>query len=82
LVVTVREADIETAPVPMLRSLEPAKVKSAFHAWVLFPNSVTGEPLVLLRTTGPIPLMVSGPVPMAVLVFRLVVPSFRVVPPL
>ena len=45
--VTVRLALMVTAPVPRLRSLGPAKVKSTFQFWALLVESVIAVPLVL-----------------------------------
>ena len=44
-----------TAPVPRFKSYGPAKVKSAFQAWVLLVESVTVAPLVLPNVPPVVP---------------------------
>ena len=76
--VTVRVAPSDTAPVPRLRSLMPANVKSPDQVWALFDDSVIAPPLVLPSVP---PAMTSGPVPIAVAELRLRPPAFKVVVP-
>ena len=77
--VTVREAFMVTAPVPIFRSLLPAKVKFPFQLSALLLVMVFALPLVL--SSAP-PLMVSVPVPSAVALLSASVPALTVVAPL
>ena len=77
--VTVREAFIVTAPVPIFRSFVELKVKSPFQFCALLFVSVMFAPLVLPRVPE---TMVKAPVPSAVALLIASVPLRSVVPPL
>ena len=78
MTVTVRLLLMVTAPVPRLRSLVPAKVKSAFQFCALFVESVIAAPLVLPIVP---PEIVNTPVPRAAALLMLSCPAESVVPP-
>jgi hypothetical protein len=77
--VTVREAFIVTAPVPMFRFFVPAKVKLPFQFCALLFVRVMLPALVLSSVP---PVMVSVPVPIAVAWLSTRVPALTVVAPL
>ena len=77
--VTVRLLLMVTAPVPRLRSLLPAKVKSPLQFCALLVESVMAPPLVLPIVP---PEIVKAPLPRAEALLRLSCPAESVVPPL
>ena len=78
VMVTEREAFMETAPVPKLKSFDPTNSKSAFQFWAFNADRTTVEPLVLLRVP---PLMEKVPLPSALALLRFRVPLFKTPPP-
>ncbi len=76
--VTVRLLLMATAPVPRLRLLAPANVKSPPQVCALLVESVIAAPLVLPIVP---PEIVNAPVPRAAALLMLSCPAERVVPP-